>query len=268
MGRRAARRLAVAAVACVLASCGDGGGVRMTLAPGASRACTGQVQITPTYLKDTSQLPPPQVLAMTETFSATRSAEGYLFTLGGGAEMGAMSMTANVAVDGTVISAQITGTERFSSATPDALNALAISTARNIPERQILGRDFKIGDDLYRPGDAQVLADAMFPAMGMPAGFELHVEGRLALTGVSEESGRRVVRFAGNIRMLASGPGTGMGGHRMAMQFPAQMSMRYDAATGLLRDSAASGEMTMNFDGQRYAVARMVQTTSCTITGG
>jgi hypothetical protein len=259
---------ALAALAA-LSACNQGV-VTATLAPGAARACTGQSQVIPIFLKDTPQLPPTQTEEMMQNFSAARApGGGWLFTQTGRSRMGEVTLTANVGDDGAVTSAQIGGAALSMVASPladaDAMNELAMSGARGIPERLLLGRTFKLGDDLFPPGLAQETAESMFAAMGMPPGVESEVAARLPLTAIADEDGRRVLRFTGNLTMNATGPAQGMGGQQMNLSLPAQMAVGFDAATGLMRDMSVNGEMTVNVDGQRAAVMRMQQTLACTI---
>lgn len=258
-----------ALAALALAGCARQDPVRVVLAPGATRACTGEVQVTPEFVKDMPQLPPPQTNTLTQNFTATRVGGGYVFEQTGNTAIGNVTLRANVSENGEVLNAELTGnglSPLTSGATSqDDINRLAMAAARNIPERIVVGRTIKVGDNLYPEALGQELAETMSATMALPPGFSINVDTDIPFKGARDIGGRSVLQFEGTMQVNGSGD---QGGQQMTMALPSNITMSFDAETGLLRDTATDGVMTMTVDGERQAAMRLRQTMTCTISVG
>ncbi len=235
------------------------------LAAGAKRECTGEVLVTPLFMKGVPQLPAPQSNALIQNFTSSRVASGYLFEQSGNTQLGDVMLRANVSETGEVSSAELTGSGLGAFMNPSGdTNRLAMTAARNVPERVVMGRTLKQGDDLYPAALAQELADTMGATMGLPPGFNLTVTTQIPYKGATDVGGRQVLLFEGVMQVNGNGD---QGGQPVLMTMPTNVSMSFDAATGLLRETTTEGEMSMSLSGERQIAMRMRQSMTCTITG-
>ncbi|MEQ1617591.1 MAG: hypothetical protein ABL883_04510 [Terricaulis sp.] len=255
-----------ALAALVVASCGNqGSDVQVTLAAGPKRECAGEVQITPVFMKDVPQAPPPQTNALTQNFTATKVADGYLFEQSGNSQMGDVMLRATVSDAGEVRTAELSGGGLGAFMNPNGdTNRLAMVAARSIPERLVMGRTIKVGDELYPAALVQELTDTMSAQMGLPPGFSLTVTAQIPFKGAQAAEGRQVLVFEGAMQVNGNGD---QGGQPVVMTMPTNVRYSFDAATGLLRETTTDGEMSMSLNGERQLAMRMRQTMSCTISG-
>lgn len=240
--------------------------VRVSLANGAKRECTGEVTVTPVFMKDVPQAPPAQTNALTQNFTATKVADGYLFEQSGNSQMGDVMLRATVSDTGEVRTAELNGGGLGAFMNPGGdTNRLAMVAARSVPERAVMGRTLKLGDELYPAALMQELTDTMSAQMGLPPGFTLNVTAQIPYRGASAVEGRQVLLFQGVMNVNGTGD---QGGQPVVMTMPTNVTFNFDGATGLLRDTTTEGEMSMSLNGERQLAMRMRQTMTCTISGG
>lgn len=257
---------AALAASMVVGCAKQGSDVKVTLAAGAKRECTGEVLVTPLFMKNVPQVPPPQTNTLTQNFTSSRVAEGYLFEQAGNTQMGDVMLRATVSETGEVRNAELNGSGLGAFMNPGGdTNRLAIVAARSVPERVVMGRTLKLGDELYPAALAQELTDTMGATMGLPPGFNLTVTTQIPFKGASNVEGRQVLLFEGVMQVNGNGD---QGGQPVVMTMPTNVTMSFDGATGLLRDTTTEGEMSMSLNGERQIAMRMRQSMNCTITGG
>jgi hypothetical protein len=248
-----------ALLAATLAACAQP--TQVTLVAGAARDCTGETRSGIEFMKDAPGAPPPpQTMAMTQSFTSSRVPEGYLFEQGGTTPMGEITLQATVSQAGEVRSAQFSG--GLFAQDPTASSTFAMTAARAIPELLVMGRTLKQGDQLYSPEFTQLLVDAMRTSMGMPPTAQLAIETNIPFTGATEVGGRRVLNFAGS--MTANGSDS-QNGQQAVMAMPSEVAMSFDAATGLMLSQSTNGLMNLTVDGERQMAMRVQQSMTCTI---
>ncbi|MGD9815342.1 MAG: hypothetical protein AB7Q23_10785 [Hyphomonadaceae bacterium] len=259
---KAALVLAAALCAC---QPGSVGGTRIPLEAGASRDCTGQMQVTVEYTVSDAGRGPPGVEPMTQSFTSTRGGGGYEFVQEGGTSMGPINLRASVRENGTVTEATLSGTgvAPMFSTSPEDMNRLAVAAANSIPERMLLGRGFNVGDRYYTDAMIRELVDAMSRSMGIPPTFNLNVDASdVKFAGLTSDSGAQAYVFRGTLHATGGGD---FNGQNISLDYPAEVTVAYDPETGLMRSSSTDGVITTNLDGERQSAMRMQQTLTCTI---
>src|SRR5262249_42562639 len=144
---------------------------------------------------------PPRTTTGVRTFKAQRDGDGYVFVQGGRTELGEISLTAHVTATGDVRDAAFSGAPVDDLHTD--LTALAVSGARDIPERIIVGRTFSVGDEYYAGEEGQRVLEALRTSMGFP--FPLSATIHQPFIGVVTEDGARVLKFEGDWTLSGSG---------------------------------------------------------------
>jgi hypothetical protein len=228
----------------------------------ASRMCTGEtrVRIVSNLLQPNS-VGQEQASPMGETVSARRVGDQFeirrSFSMPGGEAI----LIAHIRPDGTVIDADMSA--NMPGVGSDQIRHMSSLAARTLPERLVLGREFRPGDNLYADLDPQELVANIVGAMAVPPGFQFQFSGSLPFAGMIGDGAGRALNFAGDIRATGSGQANG---HTMTMAFPARITMMIDAASGLMRSLLTEGTMEMKLDGVTQMQMHLRQDLTCTIT--
>lgn len=234
---------------------------RVTLAPSASRTCTGAT--TARVLRHEGQPVsnvPEQSLAMSETLSVRLTGEQYEIRRTNSLPGGEMLLIAHIRPDGTVIDANMSGSVPMIDSA--RLQEMSMLAARMLTERLLLGRDFRPGDDLYADVDTRELVSGMMGAMAMPPGFQFQAAGSLPFTGVAGDGNSRSLNFAGQFQ--ATGQGV-VNGQSVNLLFPGRVTIAMDATTGLVRSMTTEGTMQAKVNGVLQNEMHMRQAMTCTI---
>lgn len=262
------KRVAGAAAAILLASCdnlgrpssGQGAApdvepatAQIAPQPDAQRTCTQELRRTPVSGGGASE-----THSWTETVTFTRIPRGYELVLVRRNEMDHDILRATLGEDGAVRAARLSGP----GWDPDIDNSsIAFGRAGVLPERVVMGRSFRIGDALYTAdmlrGDLRIIAHL---ETGLPTLLALQAESDVRFDGRIPHEGGQALQFAGTMRFTGSLPRADAS---TQADYPADVVMLFDDATGLLLESRSSGVMTV----QNLGIAqRIEQTLDCTIT--
>lgn len=239
---------------------------RVTLTSGASRNCTGEMRV-----RMVSQLGQPvadeqlQSEALNETLSVRMTGGHYEMRHNTTDREGQTLLIAHVRPDGTVVDATVSGRLATMTGGGDQLQRLAVLAARLLPERLLLGREVRPGDNLYVDADMQDVLAGLTGAIGLPADFQFEATGGMPFTGTTGDDAGRILNFTGPIRAQGGGA---IGGQTMSFEFSGHATTRIDASTGLLRGSAMDGNMDLRVNGASQLVMHMRQSMTCIITSG
>jgi hypothetical protein len=268
---RASQLLALIALAAAPAA--SAAAAQVTLSSGASRNCTGEMSF---RMASQPGQPPTngesQTEAMRETLSMRLTGGQYEIRHNATDPQGETLLIAHIRPDGIVADATLSGpmvaTMSSNSAGSDQLRRLSMLAARMLPERLVMGREFRPGDNLYTEADTQdILAGltGLTGAMGLPPDFQMEATGGVPFTGATGDGAGRTLNFAGPISAQGSGD---LGGQSMRFDFSGQASTVMDATTGLLRGSTMEGTMDIKVNGASQLVMHMRQSMTCIITSG
>lgn len=224
--------------------------VTPVLSTSLQRTCQGEVGQTTTFdATGRAPLNQPQVAADTRSFRATRAGDGYVFEQGAVLPHGETILRVNVAADGAISNAVLSGAgfERAlaASAQPVDRAALAQSLALEIPERLIVGRSFAVGDQLYSEQLRQTLIGQMTAAMGVP--FPVTGVINVLYAGEQTEGGRRVYLFEGGLQIRGEGE---IQATAVSVGLDSQVRLLYDAETGLIVNYDTTQQLELNANGQ------------------
>jgi hypothetical protein len=230
------------------------------------RVC--QAQTTTTNVFDASGTLPtaPQTEGSTRTFYATRNGNDYRFVQGAQQASGNIELRANVAANGDVSWAEISGPGAAPIAAqmaPADFSAMAQTLARDIPERLMVGRTFRPGEQLY-PGDLgeQIIAD-LTRNFGLP----FPVTGNVDVPYIGEATsanGSRVWVWEG--RMAMNGSGLVQGRITLGLNATFLMRVEHDVETALVRMTSMDGTVVVTANGQRTLETRTVDGFTCQIS--
>lgn len=143
----------------------------VTPASGASRTCTGEtrVRVVSSLLEPTA-VGQEQASPMSEALSVRRTGDSYeIRRTNSMPERGPMLLIAHIRPDGTVIDAILSGGAPSMDAS--ALQRLSMLAARTLPERLMLGREFRSGDNLYADIETQDVVASMMGQCPCRPGF-------------------------------------------------------------------------------------------------
>jgi hypothetical protein len=210
------------------------------------RACQGETG--QTILFDATGRSPvnqPQVARDTRSFRAARAGNGYAFEQGAVTDYGETFLRVNVAADGAISDATLSGAgfERAvaESTLPVDVAALANSLAQEIPERLVVGRSFAVGDQLYPEDIRHTLVGQMTSALGMP--FPVSGAIDIPFIGEQTENDRRVYVFEGDLQLQGEGQ---LQGTTISVAVNSHARIVHDAETALIvrYDSTQQQEIT------------------------
>lgn len=226
------------------------------------RTCQGEVRSR--VLHDvTGQRPTgEQVAPDTRAFRATRTSAGYAFRQSATTQAGDTILSANVANDGAVSNAELSGSAfqaaLAQSQTPIDVPALANSLAREIPERFMVNRSFAVGDEYYPPELRRTLISEMTAAMGMP--FPITGEINMPFQGESTRDGRRVWTWEGTLTMNGGGV---VQGANFAITSLSRVRVIHDAETGLVLSYQTSQTVDLQANGQPFLAQESSDNYNC-----
>ena len=249
-----------------MAPASDAAASRVTPVSGASRNCTGEMTF-----RMVGQPGQPaaneatQSEAMNETLSVHLTGGQYEIRHASTDPEGQTLLIAHIRPDGTVLDATVSGRVATMAGGGDQLQRLSLLAARMLPERLLMGREFRLGDGLYTDADTQDVLAGLTGALGLPAGFQFEATGTLPFTGTTGDGASRILNFTGPISAQGSGA---IGGQAMRFEFSGHATTRMDATTGLLRGSAMDGNMDLKLNGVSQLVMHMRQSMTCIITTG
>lgn len=237
----------------------------VTLSPGASRNCTGTMNLR-TVDAQGRPIPTgmPETAAITETLSIRLTDGLYELRHNATDPEGQTLMIARIRPDGRVIDATVSGAGA-AGVTGDQLRQLAMLGARALPERLAAGREFRPGDSLYSEAETQAMLGGLTSALGLSADMQMEATSSMPLTGTAGEGAGKTLNFAGPATVRARGT---IGGQMMEIEISGQGTTSIDATTGLLRASSMEGRMDFKADGVSQMVMHMRQTLTCIITAG
>ncbi len=224
--------------------------VTPVLSTSMQRACQGETGQT-TLFDATGRSPvnQPQIAADTRGFRATRAGDGYAFEQSAVAAHGETFLRANVAADGAVSNAVLSGSgfERAMTAStlPVDAAALANSLALEIPERLLVGRSFAVGDQLYPEALRSTLISQMTSALGVP--FPVGGTINIPFIGEQTQDGRRVYVFEGELQLQGEGQ---IQGAMVSVRVQSQAHIVHDAETGLVVRYDTSQQLELLSDRQ------------------
>jgi hypothetical protein len=203
-----------------------------------------------------------QTMPISEALSVRRTGDIYEMrrtsSMPGGQQL---LLIAHIRPDGTVIDATMSGGAPLIGASE--AQRLSMLAARTLPERLVMGREFRPGDNLYADIEMQDLVAILMGALASPPGFQVQASGTLPFTGMSGDGANRVLNFSGQIEATGSG---GTNGQNVVVRFPGQATITMDAASGLQRSETTEGTMSVKLNGVTQMEMHMRQTLTCTIT--
>lgn len=239
--------------------------VSPVLSTSMQRTC--QAQTTTTNLFDASGTlsRTPEVVASTRSFYATQNGDGYNFVQGAIQPAGDITLRASVAANGDVTWAEISGPGAAPVAaamTPDQFAAMSRTLARDIPERLMVGRTFRAGDQLYPPGLGEQIIGDLTRSFGLP----FPVSGTVDVPFVGERAsadGSRVWVWEG--RMFMSGSGIVQSNVTLGLEAVFLMRVEHDVATALVRLTSLDGTVSVTANGNSMLQSRTVDGFTCQI---
>lgn len=230
---------------------------------------TCRAESTQTVLFDASGQSPinqPQTQRSIRTFHATASGSGYAFEQGAITDQGEIKLTVNVAANGAISNAVISGSaleaQIAASPAPMDLPALARTLAQEVPERLIVGRSFAVGDDYYPEEIRQTLITQMMAALGVP--FPVSGSIDMPFRGEIEQDGRRGYLFEGTLRLEGAGPIAA--GRMLSIEALSQFRVVHDVATGLVLTYSIDQVTEANVNSQLITRQRGGDSYVCEIT--
>ena len=239
--------------------------VTPTLSTTMQRTCQGETGSHVTFDASGQRPTQPQRFTDTRAFRAERAGAGYRFVQQATNGAGETVLTANVAADGAVSDAALSGPgfEAALAQSPTQLDvpALAASLAVEIPERLMINRSFAQGDDYYPPDLRDTLVTQMTAAMGLP--FPIVGSITIPFQGQTMIDGHSVLVWEGDLTMSGSGP---VQGGQMALQSNSRVRVVHDAATGLVRSYTTSQTLTVQANGQPFLARTSFDNYVCEIT--
>jgi hypothetical protein len=229
------------------------------------RSCPGETGMTMLFdATGQSPLNQPQITRDARSFRATRDGSSYAFEQAAVSPAGDTILRANVAANGAVSNAQLSGSAfqaaLAASQTPVDVSTLANSLALEIPERLIVGRTFAVGDQYYPEELRHTLVGQMTSAMGVP----FPVQGSIDITyrGESTQNGRRVHVFEGALRAEGNGD---MQGQVVSIRLNGPARIAYDADTGLIVEYSTNQLIELLISGQPFRRIQNHDRYNCTI---
>lgn len=237
-----------------------------TLSTTMQRVCAAQTTTTNVFDASGTLPTAPSVVGSTRTFYATRSGDGYGFVQGAQQATGDITLRANVGANGDVSWAEISGpgAAPIAAAMPPAeFTAMAQTLARDIPERLMVGRTFRPGEQLY-PGD---LGEQIIGELTRSFGLPFPVTGNVDVPYIGEATsadGSRVWVWEG--RMAMSGSGLVQGRVTLGLNATFLMRVEHDVETALVRMTSMDGTVSVTANGQRTLETRTVDGFTCRIS--
>lgn len=229
------------------------------------RTCQGETGGHVTFDATGQQPTAPYRNSDTRSFRAERAGGGYRFVQRAQTSIGETVLSANVAADGAVSGAALSGAGFEASiaqaATPIDVEALAAALAVEIPERLLVNRTFAPGDEYYPDDLRETLVTQMTAAMGLP----FPISGAIAMPfqGQSVVDGVPVLIWEGTLTM--SGAGAVQGGE-MSLQSTTRVRIVHDAATALVRSYNTTQSLTVQGNGQPFLAQTSFDNYVCEIT--
>lgn len=252
--------LAAAVVVSVLAASSAFAQERATLPLSTSvqRTCPAEVTVTPASGQ-------PSIEASIRTFRAETRPGGYELIQGAQQLSGNVELRVIVDQQGQVQSADLIGPgiDAMRAANPTVdVRGIAMTTARDIPERMVMNRAFAVGDQYYPPGLGEQVVSDLTSAFGLP--FPVTGSLDIPLRSIAANSqGARLLTFEGT--MVLGGSGVVQGAN-FALEGRYVVRIVHDTETGLVRESLLDGVVTLVRDGTRIMETRAVERYSCNLT--
>ncbi len=225
--------------------------VSSTLSNTMQRTCQGETGSHVTFDASGQRSTEPQRFTDTRSFRAERAGNGYRFVQRALNANGETVLTANVAANGAVSEAALSGAGFEAviaqSATPVDVPALAASLAVEIPERLMVGRSFAMGDDYYPADLRDTLITQMTAAFGLP--FPVTGSITMPFQGQQVIDGRQVLVWEGTLTMAGAGD---VQGRQVSLQSNSRVRVVHDAATALVVSYNTSQTLALQMDAQPF----------------
>ncbi|MGE0742838.1 MAG: hypothetical protein AB7O98_15980 [Hyphomonadaceae bacterium] len=208
--------------------------------------------------------PAPPPTASVRTFRASAADGGYELLQGAQQLSGDVDLRVRTDAAGAVQSAELSGPgidAIRAMGAPVDLNRIAVTSARDIPERLVMNRSFAVGEQYYPPGVGEAVIQDLTSAFGLPFAITGTIDVPLARIE-TDASGARMLVFEGTMVM---GGGGAFYGAQVALEGRYNARIVHDATTGLVRESVLDGVVTLDRDGSRMMESRFTERYSCQI---
>lgn len=240
------------------------GRVTPTLSTSMQRTCQGETGSHVTFDASGRQSTQPQRFTDTRSFRAERAGDGYRLVQQALQSHGETVLTADVAANGAVSSAMLSGAgfqaSLAQSPTPVDVPALAASLAVEIPERLMINRSFAPGEDYYPADLRDTLISQMTAAMGLP--FPVSGSITMPFQGQTTIDGNAVLVWEGDLTMSGAGA---VQDTPVSLQSASRVRVVHDAATGLVRSYMSSQTVNMQVNGQPFLMQNTFDNYVCQI---
>jgi hypothetical protein len=244
---------------------GDAAHYAMQLSTTMQRNCDETITQQIVFDGSGGQTGAPRTSHNTRSFRAQREGDGYLFIQGAVTPDGKhIELRAHVSSSGQVSNPVMSG-DAVDAARAQNPNidfaTLAAASARDIPERLIVGRTFAQGDEYYPPDVSREVVDGLTRSLGFP--FPLTANIHLPLGGESAEDGGRVLTWEGDMTLSGSGQ---TNGSQLGVNVLFHYVAVHDEATGLIRRTTSHSVIVFTQDGQRAREVHRDDDYVCRIT--
>lgn len=238
--------------------------VTPTLSTTMQRTCQGETGAHVTFDASGQRSTEPQRWTDTRGFRAERAGAGYRFVQSVTQAQGDTTLTANVAANGEVSGALLSGAgfdaAVAASPTPIDVPALAASLAVEIPERLLVNRSFAVGDQYYPPELRDTLISQMTSALGFP--FPINGSINIPFQGRTAIDGNDVLVWEGELTMSGAGL---VNDAPVTLQSVSRVRVVHDAATGLVRTYRTAQDLNLQVGGQPFLAQSTFDSYVCQI---